>query len=126
VPPIFQPEVIADAVTWVADHPRRELVIGASAAVAVLGDKVAPGIADRYLAKGGYASQQTDQPEDPNRPDNLYEPVHGLHRTHGRFDDRARDASPQLWLSRNVGRIGVAGLATVLGGLSALAFWRNR
>jgi NADP-dependent 3-hydroxy acid dehydrogenase YdfG len=126
VPPIFQPEVIADAVTWVVEHPRRELVIGASAAVAVLGDKLAPGLADRYLAKGGYASQQTDQPEDPDRPDNLYEPVRGLHRTHGRFDDRARTGSPQLWLTRNIGVAGAVGVAAALGGIAALAMGRNR
>jgi NAD(P)-dependent dehydrogenase (short-subunit alcohol dehydrogenase family) len=126
VPPIFQPELIADAVTWVAEHPRRELVIGASAAVAVLGDKLAPGIADRYLAGGGYQAQQTSEPEDPNRPDNLYQPVRGLHRTRGRFDDRARDASPQLWLTRHVGMAGAIGVAAALGGLAALAVGRNR
>jgi NAD(P)-dependent dehydrogenase (short-subunit alcohol dehydrogenase family) len=126
VPPIFQPEVIADAVTWVADHPRRELIIGASSAVAVLADKLAPGIADRYLAQGGYESQQAAEPEDPDRPDNLYEPVRGLHRTRGRFDDRSRDASPHLWLTRNVGKAGVVGVAAALGGIAALTLGRNR
>jgi NAD(P)-dependent dehydrogenase (short-subunit alcohol dehydrogenase family) len=121
VPPIFQPEVIADAVTWVADHPRRELVIGASAAVAILGDRLAPGLADRYLARSGYRSQQTAEPEDPNRADNLYQPVRGRHSTRGRFDDRARDVSPHLWLSRNLGLAGAAGVAAVVGGVAALA-----
>ncbi|HYS27331.1 MAG TPA: SDR family oxidoreductase [Vicinamibacterales bacterium] len=50
VPPIFQPEVAADAIVWAADHPRREYFVGFPTVEAIVGDRVAAGLADRYLA----------------------------------------------------------------------------
>jgi NAD(P)-dependent dehydrogenase (short-subunit alcohol dehydrogenase family) len=61
VPPIFQPEVAGEAVYFAAAHRRRELVVGWPAVKAVYGEKVAPGLLDRYLARTGYDAQQTDQ-----------------------------------------------------------------
>jgi NAD(P)-dependent dehydrogenase (short-subunit alcohol dehydrogenase family) len=116
VPPIFQPEVIADGVVWASDHDRRELNIGYSTDLAIYANRVVPGLLDHYLARTGYESQQTAELDDPERPDNLYEPVHGLHRTHGRFDAQARDSSPQLWAATHRSAVaGVAALAGVLG-----------
>jgi hypothetical protein len=74
VPPIFQPEVAADAIVWAADHPRRELMVGWPTVKTILGNAVAPGVADRYLAGKGYDAQQTDRPLDGERPGNLFEP----------------------------------------------------
>lgn len=93
VPPIFQPELPAEAIVDVADNPKRELSVGWPTVRAILADKLVPGALDVYLGAKGVASQQTDQPADPDRPSNLWEPVAGLHRTHGAFDDRARDRS---------------------------------
>src|SRR3954453_12691611 len=75
VPPIYQPEVPAEAVVWAAEHRRRELWVGKPAVKAILANKLAPAIADWYLAKTGYRSQQTAQRVDPQRPSNLYKPV---------------------------------------------------
>ena len=97
VPPIFQPEVAADAIVWAANNPQRELMVGWPTIKAILGNAVAPGFADRYLAKNGYDAQQTDQPEDPDRPDNLFEPVPGDQAAHGPFDEQAKSHSVQLW-----------------------------
>src|SRR5215218_2864905 len=58
VPPIYQPEVAADAIVWAARHYRREWVVGGSTALAIAGDKVAPGLGDWYLARQGYDAQQ--------------------------------------------------------------------
>jgi short-subunit dehydrogenase len=99
VPPIFQPELAARAIRYAALQPRRELVVGGSTLLAMLADKLAPGIADRYLASTGFESQQDGVPEDRDRPDNLYQPVPGLHATHGRFDHQASDSSTQFWLN---------------------------
>ena len=90
VPPIFQPEVAAEAIVWAADHDRRELYVGWPTVKAIVGDKVAPGLLDHYLARHGVERQMTDEPEDPDRPDNLWEPVPGDHGAHGRFDHLAR------------------------------------
>jgi NAD(P)-dependent dehydrogenase (short-subunit alcohol dehydrogenase family) len=98
VPPIFQPEVAAKAIVWAARHPQRQLMVGWPTVKAILGNAVAPGFADRFLARNGYDAQQTDRPLDPGRPDNLFEPVEGDQGAHGPFDDRASDRSLQLEL----------------------------
>ncbi len=101
VPPIFQPEVAADAIYWAAHHRRRELYVGRSTVMAIEGQKFAPGLLDVYLGHTGYDSQQIGEPEDPNRPDNLYESVPGDFAAHGAFDARATDHSTELWLAKN-------------------------
>jgi NAD(P)-dependent dehydrogenase (short-subunit alcohol dehydrogenase family) len=103
VPPIFQPEVAADAIVWAAHHKRRELYVGGSTVEAILGTKVAPGLLDRYLAKTAYSGQQTDQPiNTADRPNNLWEPVpNGHYSAHGHFDERSTDQSIQLWATEN-------------------------
>jgi NAD(P)-dependent dehydrogenase (short-subunit alcohol dehydrogenase family) len=98
VPPIFQPEVGADAIYWAAGHKRREVWVGGSSVSAIVGTKIAPGVLDRYLAKTGYDSQQTDEPMPEFRPDNLFAPVAEDHGAHGQFDARAHDHSRQFWM----------------------------
>src|SRR5213075_1877545 len=89
VPPIFQPEVAAEAIYWAAHHHRRELLVGWSTVQAVWGNKLFPSLIDRYLARTGYDGQQYDGPEDPDRPNNLWEPTPFDRGAHGDFDDRA-------------------------------------
>ena len=120
VPPIFQPEVGAQAVVYAALHPgRRDLTVGWSSMKAIWGNRIAPGLLDRYLASSGYRSQQTDEPEPLTRADNLWEPAPGDHGAHGRFDARARRYSPQLWLTEH------RSLALLLGAVAvgAAAAW---
>jgi NAD(P)-dependent dehydrogenase (short-subunit alcohol dehydrogenase family) len=124
VPPIFQPEVAAGAVLYAAMHPdRRELSVGTSTVSAIWGNRVASGLLDRYLARTGYRAQQTSQPEESDRPDNLWSPLPGDHGAHGEFDSRAWSHSPQLWLAehRRLALLG-AGLAGVVAAIA----WRAR
>lgn len=118
VPPIFQPEVVAEAIHWCAYHDRRELTVGFSALKAIWGNKFFPTAGDYYLARKGFESQQTDQPEDPGRPDNLFAPVEGDHGAHGSFDDRSKDQSLSLLLNENrellIGALGVIALLALL------------
>lgn len=112
VPPIYQPEIPAEAVYWAAHHRRRELWVGYSAVEAIVGNKIAPGFADRYLAHKAFSGQQVkNMPVPPDRPDNLFEPVPELAATHGIFDDQAKRRSPQLWA--NTHRALLAGAAAV-------------
>lgn len=113
VPPIFQPEVAAGAVLHAADHPsRREYWVGASTAVTLAANAIAPGLLDRYLARTGYASQQTDQPRPPDQPENLFDPVDGVggrdFGAHGIFDDNAHSRSGQVWASQHHGLLAAA------------------
>jgi NAD(P)-dependent dehydrogenase (short-subunit alcohol dehydrogenase family) len=112
VPPIYQPEVIADGVTYVVDHYRRQLFIGLSTVITIQANKLVPGFGDRYLGKTGFKSQQTGQPADPNAPNNLWKPVDDDkdHGAHGTFDDRATGKSQQLWMDTHPGLLGIAGI----------------
>ena len=65
--------------------------------LSVVGNRVAPGLLDRYLGRNGYESQQTEEPENPRRPDNLWAPVPGHQAAHGVFGDRAHARSLQAW-----------------------------
>jgi NAD(P)-dependent dehydrogenase (short-subunit alcohol dehydrogenase family) len=113
VPPIYQPEVAAEAIVWAATNPRRELWVGWPTVQAIIGDKLAPGFLDRYLARTAYDAQQLDEPVSSERLDNLFEAVPGEFAAHGRFDRTSRTTSVQLWLSMHRGWLG-AGAATAL------------
>ncbi len=121
VPPIFQPEVIARAVLHVARRPTRELWIAWSTVRAILGQKLFPGLLDRYLGRIGYAAQQADRPPEPGRPDNLERPVPGDKGARGEFDAEAHARSPFTWL-----RLRRRSLATVAAALGlGIAGWRG-
>ena len=117
VPPIYRPEVAAEAVVWAAEHDRREINVCAPAALTILADKIAPGLLDRYLARTNYQAQQTDRPIEPDRRDNLLAPVPGDHGADGPFVDRARGADPQWWLTTHRGLVAAfaAGAAGAVG-----------
>lgn len=116
VPPIYQPEVAAEAIIYAAYHRRREITVGLNNSIIVWGNKFFPGLGDHYLAKTGYESQQTAEPRDPDRPHNLWEPVAGDHGARGVFSDRAHPTSWQLWANTHRPQwvpaiLGLAGLA---------------
>lgn len=118
VPPIYQPEVAAEAIHWIAHSRRRQIYVGIPTVLNVLGERVAPWLLDAYLGRTGFQSQQTDQPLDPRGHDNLYEPEDGSEDrgAHGPFDDQAHGHAPQAWLSRHRGAAGaLVGAATVAG-----------
>ncbi|CAN5870616.1 SDR family oxidoreductase [soil metagenome] len=120
VPPIFQPEVAAEAIYFAAHQKRREVFVGTSAMITILGNKLAPWLGDIYLARTAYDGQQTDQKIDAaNRPDNLFQPVSEDRGAHGIFDAQSYDSSPQLWLTKNrrllaAGAVGALALVTLL------------
>lgn len=117
IPPVFQPEVGARAIVYAAIHHPRELKVGFPTTKAVVGDKVAPGMLDRYLASTGYESQMTSAPSDPGAPNNLMAPVPGDHGAHGPFDYMASGQSTQFWARTHRPQIGIALGALVLAGL---------
>jgi hypothetical protein len=110
VPPIYEPEVAAEAIVWAAHHDRREIYVGSSTTLAILGHKIAPEILDHYLGRTGYDAQQHDGPADPKRPNNLWEPLRRDHGAHGDFDNRASDHNVQLWLDTKRTWLLLAGL----------------
>lgn len=108
VPPIFEPEVAGRAIMWAAEHAPRELNVGASTELAILGQRLAPGLMDRLLARSAWEGQMTAEPAE-RPPDNLWTSPPGRQAAHGAFDERARSSSPQLWLVTHprLSRLGV-------------------
>lgn len=98
------------------------MLVGAPTVAAVWANKFVPGLLDRYLGKTGYKSQQTQEPDDPEHPSNLWEPVSGDHGAHGRFDERSHALSPQLWANTHRGWLLAAGAAAAAG---ATWIWRR-
>jgi short-subunit dehydrogenase len=122
VPPIFQPELAADAIVHAAQHPRRELWLAWPAIEAILAERFAPGLADRFLARQGYAAQQTNEPIEHDRVDDLYDPVGGDHGAHGTFDARAKKRSVAWTLSKHRGAVlGALGLVVAGGAFAGFA-----
>jgi hypothetical protein len=122
VPPIFEPEVSAKAVVaaGLAKNPRREYWIGTPTVAAILGQKFIPGLLDRYLGRTGYKSQQiASEPRDPDAPNNLYEYVPGVHSARGKFDDRSKRTSIEVFASLHrewfaLGALALAGTGAVM------------
>ena len=129
VPPIYQPELAARAIVHAADHPnRREYWVGTTTALTLIANAVAPGVLDRYLARTGFSSQQTDQP--PAGEANLWRPEDGRkgtdHGAHGIFDDRSHAHDPQEWASRHHGAVAAGVGAAVAGATAGVLARRNR
>jgi NAD(P)-dependent dehydrogenase (short-subunit alcohol dehydrogenase family) len=126
VPPIYEPEVAARAVYWSAHHRRRELYVGFPTVYTILGNKLAPWLAERYLARTAVDGQQTDQRFDGAAAANLFEPVDADHDegSRGIFDDQSHRRSEQAWLSRHRLGSGLAA-AAVAGGAAALLTRRH-
>ncbi len=123
VPPIFQPEIPARAIYFAAFHPRRQTWIGFPTVKAILANRIAPGLIDRYLASAGYSGQLTKEVAPAGAPDNLFHPVPGAFAAHGRFDDQARDHSWEVFTSRHRNAMWAAiGIGAVFG-LQRLARW---
>lgn len=95
---IYEPEVAARAIYDTASsNEKREVLVGYPTAQTIFGNKFLSGWLDRYLALTGYNGQQTEEPDDPDRKDNLWEPVPGDHEARGDFDAQAWDFSPKFW-----------------------------
>lgn len=117
VPPIFRPEVAAERIVWASHHNRREVFVGAPTVVAIEGNKLAPALADYYLGRTGFDSQQTQEPIPKDRPDNLFEPVPGDFGAQGVFGQQAHEEAATTWLAQHKGATALAGTA-----LGILAF----
>ena len=114
VPPIFQPEVAAEAIHFAACHPRREFYVGWPSVQAIVANKFIPGLLDHFLARTGYDSQQYDGSEDPSRAHNLWKPIVGDHGAHGDFDARAKSWSAQWWINQHYGWLVLFAVIVVL------------
>jgi len=127
VAPVYQPEVGARAIYWAAHHRRRQLYVGISSLLTIWGNRIAPGLLDRYLARNAVGGQQTSEDETPDRADNLWHPVKGDQGARGRFNRQAHAGSMQLQMTTHRREIGlVAGAAVLFGAVVCRARHKRR
>ena len=126
VPPIYQPEVGAEAIVRAAETGQRMLDVGMITVATRWGQKFIPRLLDHYLARNGVDSQQTpDRIDAAAWKDNLDRPLDDLQDkgAHGIFDDQAKSHSWQAWAAGRKPLVFAAGGAVV--GAAAL-FARGR
>ncbi|HEX2103269.1 MAG TPA: SDR family oxidoreductase [Solirubrobacteraceae bacterium] len=125
VAPVYQPEVAARAIVWASEHAeRRELWVGGSTAMTIVGARLAPGaLVDRYLARTGFDDQQTDEPAsgERRRRDYLFAPLPGDHGARGAFDGESSDSSRQVWFAQHRNVLAGAGALAAAGAAIAAA-----
>jgi hypothetical protein len=124
VPPIFQPEVAAERIVWASHHRRREVFVGQPTVLAIEANKIAPALGDRYLARTGFDSQQTEEAAPHDHPDNLFEPVPGDFGARGVFGKQANETAATTWMAEHKGIAAIAG-ALVLGGVAFASIYRS-
>jgi hypothetical protein len=97
--------------------------VGSSTAATLIANAVAPGLLDRYLARTGYTSQQTGEPQTSHDPANLWTPADADadFGAHGHFDGQATRTDPQIWASEHHGVLAAAAAA-----VAGTALWRWR
>ena len=110
VAPIFQPEVAARAVRFLAENPRRNLWVGLNTAYTILGSRLAPSFMDWYLARKVVDGQLSDD-DGPRYGSNVFEPQDddADRGAHGMFDDQAKSRDAWSWASMH--RAALAGVA---------------
>ena len=71
-PPLYAPEVVADAILYCAEHPKRDVFAGGASKMISAGSKLMPGLFDRWMNASMFDQQQSDRPSLPGRRDALY------------------------------------------------------
>src|SRR5690348_12262125 len=123
---VYQPEVAGRAIYAAAHDTRKEMLVGLPTVEAVWGNKVASSLLDEYLAATGVKAQQRPERVQPDRKDNLFEPVAGDHGAHGSFDEEAVDSSAELWMTEHKKELGLAALgAAAVAGVGFMLASRN-
>jgi NAD(P)-dependent dehydrogenase (short-subunit alcohol dehydrogenase family) len=119
VAPVYQPEIAADAIHWAAHHRRREVYVGVPTVYTIWGNKLAPWLAERYLAKTAVSGQLSDTERQPGRRDNLFEAPPGDPGAHGPYDERSHGHSIQWWATKHRRSVLGATIGTALAGAGA-------
>src|SRR5690348_2448047 len=123
---VYQPEVAGRAIYAAAHDTRKEMLVGLPTVEAVWGNKIASSLLDDYLAATGIKAQQRPERVQPDRKDNLFEPVAGDHGAHGSFDNEAVDSSAELWVTEHKKELGLAALgAAAVAGVGFMLASRN-
>jgi NAD(P)-dependent dehydrogenase (short-subunit alcohol dehydrogenase family) len=114
-PPLYEPEIAADAILYAAEHAVPELVVGGTGLALAATRRVSRGLSDSLLTAGAFRLQHTDTPKGPEAPDNLEAHLPGLDHVHGSLQAVTRGTSATTWLQmhpKTCGALKVAAAAT--------------
>jgi NAD(P)-dependent dehydrogenase (short-subunit alcohol dehydrogenase family) len=119
IPPIYEPDTVANIILYAVENPARDLVSGGAAQALIINQRLSPRMLDAILTtRAGFSPQMTDEPRSGDDPDNLYAPKRGHNTAKNGF--RAFSRSLYNWLEMHpVVRRGAAA-GTALGLLGAL------
>jgi NAD(P)-dependent dehydrogenase (short-subunit alcohol dehydrogenase family) len=122
VPPIYEPETVANIILYAAENPARDLVSGGAAQALILNQRLSPRLLDAVLStRAGFAPQKTDEPRSEHDPDNLYGPIEGHDTAKNGF--RALSRSLYNWLQTHPKARRGAAAGAALGLLAAARRW---
>ncbi len=122
IPPIYEPETVANVIVYAAENPARDLVSGGAARALILNQRLSPRMLDAILTtRAGFSPQKTEEPRSEDAPDNLYAPIPGHDTARNGFRAFSRSLYNWLQMHPTVRRGAVAGTA-----LGLLAVLRGR
>jgi hypothetical protein len=126
VPPIYEPDIVATAILYAAEHPTRDLIVGGAGKLVELGQRLSPKLMDLFISLVGFTGQRTGEEKPANAPNNLFKPLKGFNRVEGDFTDQALQHSLYNSVTQSPAIKSIL-VGTVLGGAALLAFraWRR-
>ncbi len=119
-PPVYPPNIVADAILYAAEHPVRDLVVGGAAKAMILTEALAPRVLDAVLRKVGYRVHYTKDPKPQDAPDNLFNPLPEHDTVEGTVGDHALRRSLYTWLELRPPLKRAASIAVTAAALTAL------
>jgi short-subunit dehydrogenase len=98
LPPMYQPQLVADAILYAAEHPTRDIIVGGAGKAAIVTRRVSPRLTDAFLRLTAFRLQRTDAPKSEDALHNLFHPIEGYDQIQGDFGAEARSWSLYTWL----------------------------
>jgi NAD(P)-dependent dehydrogenase (short-subunit alcohol dehydrogenase family) len=117
IPPVYDPDSVADAILYGAENPARDLVVGGGGQALIWGQRISPTLTDMFIDLYAFPAQQSKLPKAPDAPNNLFGPVEGQGRVEGAYGHMTRRNSVYTQLETNPA---AAGALNALGGVAAL------
>jgi len=74
--PVYAPELVADAILYAAQHPKRDVFVGGAARMNASGSRLLPRLFDKYVEATMFKNQKMGYAADPSRRDALHRPDH--------------------------------------------------
>jgi NAD(P)-dependent dehydrogenase (short-subunit alcohol dehydrogenase family) len=117
VPPVYAPEIVADAILACAQSPHRNLRVGGAAKMFSTMEKVAPTLGDKFKERTAFDGSRTD--EAARDDDTLYSPRPNDARVRGQYPGHVMKRSFYTMAALNpvktlIGAAAIVGLASVI------------